>query len=215
MKYIHNIVERKMKSSYEDFTLNVMHPLESSAQSTSASTTNIFRLSPQKPPTVQSDALPVPRSSPHPHRSSPDLKSNRSPKVTSLLRLPREHPGGASPPTFRRPRANTNEERMAQTHPRKLPVFEIQSLVVLVSLLFFPDLAGSLSRIRSVPEKLGDLEQTHRENISSSRSSPRKGLSPALSRASPKWSAIFRSSSPTPPVAIPRTSHSHTLPESN
>ena len=112
MRYIHNIVEKKLKSSFEDFTQNVMHPLESTA----AASTTVLRHSPQKPLTTSSiPVFSVPPTNAQ-SVSSPDPKWSLSPKpgVASILKRSREHMerGVTGSLPSRRPRASTNDDRM-------------------------------------------------------------------------------------------------------
>lgn len=117
LKYIQSVVDKKMKSSYEEFALNVMHPLESSTYPT----TMIFRSGVRPQATTSSSLSNVPEVSgvrsrtSSQGRSSPE-KWRLSPKVGKAARhkQAKEHPEitvGGSPPV-RRQRASTNDERM-------------------------------------------------------------------------------------------------------
>ena len=125
LKYIQTIIQRKMKSSFEDFTQNVMHPLESSSHpvTTRVSTRN---------QTPELEPLPVPlvrwpgsetRSSRPP---DPAEETGGSADTTDSSLPPSHGKGGQSPrltrlrlsnmvdswspPPLRRPRSNTSED---------------------------------------------------------------------------------------------------------
>ena len=110
-----------MKSSYEDFSLNVMHPLESSAQTQRVTTTCLgaMRESPQKPLTTPSGPIPImgvhvqPPTSPDPRGTPPENKWSLSPKLgkSSLLKLPSLAKERTSS-NWLRPRSRTNDESM-------------------------------------------------------------------------------------------------------
>ena len=134
MKYICSVLEKnKMKSSYEDFAQSVMHPLESSSHLT----TNILFTMPTgsgilKDPTTQQMPLvtaPVTMPSFTGQSLTPIISSQSggspdtsrwslSPRVgvSSILKLPgytKLDRTIAGSPSFRRPRASTNDERMS------------------------------------------------------------------------------------------------------
>ena len=122
LKYIHTIVKRKMKSSFEEFTQNVMHPLESSSVPGSARV-------PTRNQTLELEPLPQPRRCSE-HGGScnllrlptstmtpgvgegVDYRSRRSHSPRSNLLLVGN--SGWHSPHGRRPRANTNDDRRSQ-----------------------------------------------------------------------------------------------------
>jgi hypothetical protein len=154
LKYIQTIVRRKMKSSFEEFTQNVMHPLESSSLPSSGRV-------PVRNQTPELEPLPPPlfrplwssrgsRNSSGHHTGSTvtvetgDLnfrqRRSHSPR-SNLLQIGVQQPW--SPSYGKRPRANTNEDRGPhyskpgpEVHRQRLP------------------------RNRSVPEKLHRLHQS-------------------------------------------------------
>lgn len=115
LKYIQTIVQRKMKSSFEEFTQNVMHPLESHSPS------GTVRVSIRNQ-TPELEPLPLPQlrqtgSGTHSLPSSAEGtsyaetidKGGHSPRLSQLRRT-NMLLDTWSPP-LRRPRANTNEDR--------------------------------------------------------------------------------------------------------
>ena len=117
LRNIQNIVERKMKSSYEEFSLNVMHPLESSTQVQHTTATGLSTPSPRKSLTT----LPVPIMDEHsqpstsPRGTPPENKWSLSPKVSSvssLLKLPSLTKERTSSGSSLRPRSRTIDERL-------------------------------------------------------------------------------------------------------
>ena len=116
LRNIQNIVERKMKSSYEEFSLNVMHPLESSTQVQYTTATGLSTPSPQK--SLKTLSVPIMdihsqhSASPSPRGTPPENKWSLSPKVSSmssLLKLPKERTSSGS---SLRPRSRTIDERV-------------------------------------------------------------------------------------------------------
>jgi hypothetical protein len=171
LKYIHTIVKRKMKSSFEEFTQNVMHPLESSSVPGSARV-------PTRNQTLELEPLPQPRRCSE-HGGScnllrlptstmtpgvgegVDYRSRRSHSPRSNLLLVGN--SGWHSPHGRRPRANTNDDRRSQ-HSKSGPELQRQRL----------------PRNRSVPEKLHRVHQVE-SGADSGETTPPSSSSTALS----------------------------------
>ena len=139
LKYIHSIVEKKLRSSFEDFTQSVMQPLDSVHTAALDTVTATFsKARPLLPASSHSlpsqpkpSLMPTPSATPSLPRlqqsvlspssvpsgsHSPDVRKG-SPRVTSLLKLPGrameqlERTVTGSPPV-RRARAHTNDDRL-------------------------------------------------------------------------------------------------------
>ena len=114
IRYIRNLISKNLnKCSYEDFALNVMHPLESSGTQDA-----LARESPVKLTTYSRSSPSMLSLGQHPHRVSPDTKPSRV--KSSLLKIPslsksssKGHLEKASgSPPLSRPRSSTNDERV-------------------------------------------------------------------------------------------------------
>lgn len=131
LKYIHSIVDKKLKLSFEDFSQSIIQPLDSVQTAAMASVAATFS---------HGSPLPVSSSQPTPSAgltstsslhhlqpaSSPAAPPPRSPRAsprgtgrTSLLKLPGHVSGpldwlAAGSPPVQRERANTNEERRSR-----------------------------------------------------------------------------------------------------
>ena len=129
MQTIHTITKMKLMSSFEEFSENVMHPLEMPSSQPAVSSSRIAtpkqsHTSPFTIPNYRAPRLSHPHkeASPSPHSQSLHHSRSHSPKsflVSSLLKLPSLKDRAMerfSPPT-KRQRASTNDDRM-QTSPK-------------------------------------------------------------------------------------------------
>lgn len=121
MKYIQTIVQRKMKSSFEEFVQNVMHPLESSSGTARVS---------NRHQTPELEALPIPlcrRSSIEARSSNQPRNAKRISRAETIDITPSQKRGNSprfgnqsntlldsNTPPLRRPRANTNESQLSK-----------------------------------------------------------------------------------------------------
>lgn len=184
LRYIQNIVQRKMKSSYEEFTQNVMHPLESSSYPGTAkvSTRNQApHLEPLPVPLIRRSrrgaSLSQPSKTTEETDSNPPQKGGHSPRVGRLKGQSTMGDTWSPPP--RRPRANTNDERYPHSKSGMCCIHKCMFTPSLHAIstrgknsfvpFCFACIASELPRNQSVPDKLHQLHRMEEEGLGSSQ----------------------------------------------